>query len=69
MVIQMLWFRSDDPVKDAERYQRAAENRPCLHCVLCGQPLYEGDTYFDIQDEVWCEDCAMDEFRKKVDLE
>lgn len=27
------------------------------HCSLCGEPIYEGDTYYDLFDEMFCDDC------------
>ena len=26
-------------------------------CECCGEPIYEGDEYFDICGDKWCEDC------------
>ena len=60
----MTW--TDEPVRDAERYQMELESRPCIKCVLCGGPLFEGDEYFLIDDEPFCEDCAESCFKKEV---
>lgn len=60
----MMW--SSDPVRDAERYQADLEDMPHIYCDKCGSPLYEDDMYFDIGGQVWCEDCAKYEFRKRV---
>lgn len=29
-------------------------------CDMCGNEIYEGDEYYDFDDEVICEDCLMD---------
>ena len=39
-------------------------------CDMCGGEIYEGDEYYDFDDEVICEDCLMDyvnEFRKTAE--
>ena len=63
----MMW--TDNPVRDAERYQQELENRPCLTCSVCGGSLYDGDTYYEIDNEDFCPECMISEFRKVVDLE
>ena len=52
---------TDDPVRDAEAYanyldELAEENRHI--CDKCGEPIEDRcDCYFDIDGEIWCEDC------------
>lgn len=29
-------------------------------CVACGAEINEGDDYYDINDELWCEDCIFE---------
>lgn len=33
-----------------------------IHCSVCESGIYEGDLYFEINGEIYCEDCARDEF-------
>lgn len=52
------WFR-DDPIRDAEDY--AAREAPVKGiCEHCGQPIYDGDDYYDIEDTLLHEDCLRD---------
>jgi hypothetical protein len=37
-------------------------------CSCCGEPIYEGDIYYDINDDVWCEECILDA-RKEAERE
>ena len=29
-------------------------------CSHCGEPLYYDDEYWELDDEIYCEDCAVD---------
>lgn len=29
-------------------------------CIQCGEDIREGDYYYDIDGEAWCEDCVKD---------
>jgi hypothetical protein len=35
---------------------------------MCGEKIFDGDTYYDIEGEIWCEDC-IDESRKTAEVE
>ena len=37
----------------------------CL-CWKCGQEIYYGDTVYNINDEIWCENC-VDECRTEAE--
>lgn len=37
-------------------------------CYNCGEPIYEGDNYYDIEGEAWCEEC-IDDALKTAELE
>lgn len=37
-------------------------------CDCCGEPIYEGDDYYDIDGVAWCEDCIR-AARKTAELE
>lgn len=36
-------------------------------CLHCGQVIYDGDDYYDIDGEIWCEDCIW-ECRKTAEV-
>lgn len=36
--------------------------QPVLNCDQCDKPIYEGDLYFEIDNEVYCEECVIDIF-------
>ena len=61
-------FYSDDPVRDAERHledqDRQAEKLPV--CSDCGGPIYD-DHYYLINDEVICQSCLDDNYRKRTE--
>lgn len=63
----MYW--TDDPVRDQLRYEDELESRPCLHCVICGASLYEGEDYYLVDGDELCEDCMKEEYRKRVRLD
>ena len=54
-------YRTDDPVRDAERYSAAVERwmdtRPICEC--CGLPITEEKAY-RIDDKLYCPDCVME---------
>jgi len=38
----------------------------CL-CWKCGEEIYEGDTIYEINEEIWCENC-VDDCRSEAEL-
>lgn len=60
-------YRTDDPVADFDRYDReqAKEKAKLPHCDCCGCVIY--DHYWNINGEIYCEDCLNDEFRRDAD--
>jgi predicted nucleic acid-binding Zn ribbon protein len=40
------------------RCPNAPEPAPITHCALCGEPIYPGDTYYVIAEDI-CEDCVL----------
>lgn len=44
------------------RCPNAPEPRAVFICSGCGERICEGDTYYDVLGEQWCEDC-MEEMR------
>ena len=35
---------------------------PELRCSVCDSPIYEGDYYYNISEDIYCEDCLKDLF-------
>lgn len=61
-------YYSDDPVADFERYdseqQRQLEKLPVCDC--CDEPIQD-DYCYEIGDELFCEECMNDTFRKHTE--
>ena len=36
----------------------------CGQCEWCGEPIYEGDTYYDVQHSIYCEQCVDDDCKE-----
>lgn len=58
-------FVHEDAVADASAYEAWCEEQmeneePICNCEKCGEPIYTGDTYYDVCGEIYCEHC-MDE--------
>lgn len=63
-------YRTDDPCADFDRFEaeREAEESLLPICSECGERIYDCFAYV-INDEVICEDCMRDNYRKQtVDL-
>ena len=62
----MMW--TDDPVKDYERYdaQRCAELERLPVCDECGNPIQD-EEYYEFDGTLICEECLIDNHRKRVD--
>lgn len=50
------------------RCPNAPEPPEVYKCSCCGEPIYEGDTYYDIDGDAWCEECILDT-RKEAECE
>lgn len=63
-----MMFYSDDPVRDAERYDRylAKQEEELPQCHCCGDPIQD-DFYYEINGDAICEDCLQENFRKKAE--
>lgn len=61
-------FYTDDPVADFAQHdaeqQQELEKLPV--CVDCGEPIQD-DHLFDIDGDLFCEECAMENFKRKVE--
>lgn len=57
-------IRTDDPVRDWDRYCEAqeAEMEKLPRCCKCGVRLIEEYVYY-IEDEYYCDDCVMRHFQ------
>lgn len=64
----MPFFYSDDPVRDAARYDayQAAQMEQLPECTYCEKKIEE-DTLIDFGDELICEGCLDKHFRKRVE--
>lgn len=42
----------------------AKQEEEAIHCYCCGEPIYEGDKYYEINGEAFCKSCLDDYFGK-----
>lgn len=61
-----MFYRTSNPVRDAERHQEELVSIPHVYCTICGKPLYVGDSAWHIDGEWWCEDCLKDAFWEEI---
>jgi hypothetical protein len=61
-------FYTDDPVKDHDRYQEEKDNQlqKFPKCSICDYHIQD-DYLYEINDELICEECIKDNFRKNVE--
>lgn len=64
----LVFFRTDDPVADFDRYdaEQVAELEKLPVCSQCNEPIQD-DFFYEINDEVVCEECLNQNFRKNVE--
>ena len=60
---------TNDPIRDFLRHDAEQESAPCIHCEICGLPLYNGEAYYKVDEMELCPECMISEYRKVVDLE
>lgn len=64
----MSFYRTDNPVRDAERYygdqDEALEKLP--KCSHCDEPIQD-DHLFEINGELFCEECMWENFKKNIE--
>ena len=46
----------------------ADEPKACFICSGCGDPIREGEDYWDIMGEQWCEEC-IDDLRRVAEYD
>ena len=56
---------SNNPVKDAERHYSDMEDAPHINCIKCGEGIFEGEYYYDLDGQAWCETCLDNEFGRR----
>ena len=61
----MSYFRTDDPERDFDRLdmEQARQEARLPLCEKCGRKIHD-DFYWEIDDEIYCENCMNDRFRK-----
>lgn len=61
-------FFTDDPVKDYDRYAEEQDKQlqKLPKCSICDEHIQD-DYFYEINDEVVCEECIKDNFRKNVE--
>ena len=62
-------YRTDDPVRDAEMYYMDTTDddedyRDFVRCEICGEKIYEGERYWELDDSRVCENCLEDYLMK-----
>ena len=42
---------------------------PLFYCDRCGGEIYRGETYYIIDDKIWCEECAKKDYINAKDFQ
>lgn len=63
----MSYFRTDDPLRDFDRYDAAMAAREARlpQCEKCGEYIHD-DVYFEIDNEILCEECMRDRYERSI---
>lgn len=64
----MSYFRLGDPIDDFDRLDReqARMEARLPVCEKCGERIYD-EHYYDVDGEIYCEECMIEKFRKYTD--
>lgn len=64
----LMFYRTDDPVRDEMRYTEGKDKllEKCPKCSMCDEHIQD-DFLYEINDEVICEECLNENFRKNVE--
>ena len=64
----LVFYRTDDPAADFDRYDAEQQKQleKCPKCSMCDEHIQD-EHYYEINDEVICEECLNDNFRKSVE--
>jgi SLT domain-containing protein len=64
----LVFYRTDNPVADFTRYdaEQQKELEKCPKCSECSEYIQD-EHYYEINDEVVCEECLNQNFRKNTD--
>lgn len=62
-------YYTDDPATDFDRYdaEQSEYERKLPHCEYCGEAIHE--KYYEIDDEIICEDCLEAHFARWVEID
>lgn len=52
----------------SELWEKEFDNTKYQCCSECGQPIYNGEPYYEFEDRLFCEDC-MNNFRRLMDYD
>lgn len=66
--ITEMYIRTDNPVRDEINYTEEKENllAKCPVCIYCNEHIQD-EYLYEINDELICEECIKDNFRKPVE--
>lgn len=64
----LVFYRTDDPAADFDRYDAEQQKQleKCPKCSMCCEYIQD-EHFYEINDEVICEECIKDNFRKNVE--
>lgn len=64
----LVFYRTDDPAADFDRFdaEQQKELEKCPKCSMCDEYIQD-DYFYEINDEVVCEECINQNFRKLVE--
>ena len=51
----------------SELWEREFDNTK--YCSECGQPIYNGEPYYEINKDIICEDCINDNYKRIMDYD
>lgn len=62
-----MWDLPDHPdIGKIEMFGYAVEEETQYQCDICGESLFEGEAYFEINGEIFCEFCLERIYKKFV---
>lgn len=64
----LVFYRTDEPAADFDRYDAEQQKQleKCPKCSMCDEYI-QSDHFYEINDEVICEECINDNFRKNTE--